>query len=515
MGKKGEFYRKLRDSIFGGEVIEQKDRAAPAPETKLPNEAPRGEREAQEGPPRLWQIGLDFGTCFCKVVCRDLINDKATVYIPNGAAHGDLPFLIPSGVSFDGRSLRASRETDAHYVDGRLCHLKLALEQVALGNYGAEVLQPFHEVLGSRDPDRLASLVRAGTVYLLGGILGDVRREIRLEDPSGSCGAAAENHIMVNMAIPVADAQIDVVWGAYQTALQTAWVLADKLAGHPEMELARLTRLMEQARGSTEPSVSKACKACYVYPEVFANIQVFARSRASESGVYLFSDTGAGTVDQCVFHFIRHDGNPHTMYYPGSLRNDARYSAMLDWVRQGQNYLRAYSAFVLRLGSAEIERVAAGEVPADRRPQELERWRRLKEANSPDPRLGKARQKVGRDLKSATQESLRDAKRKGCTPEQLGPIRIVFGGGGHCRVPYAEAVRDSCPGADVVGLPLPRDLDLRGGRERWMSRLAVAYGLSFPKQELAKFTYPNELRAPPPPRPIRREVSRRERPRDA
>ena len=101
----------------------------------------------------------------------------------------------------------------------------------------------------------------------------------------------------------------------------------------------------------------------------------------------------------------------------------------------------------------------------------------------------------------------------------------MFGGGGHCNDPYAQAVmtavrkdaatnprRRSDREAEVVGLPLPPDLDLRGGKERWMSRLAVAYGLSFQKEELAEFTYPKELRDRPV---VRRETRSWERPRNA
>ena len=505
MGNRGEFYRKLRDKVFGWVRPGQKERVAPIEQAERPRKAPSGEAGIRAIPSSTlesWQIGFDFGTCFCKVAYRDVVVDKARVYIPDAQEHGELPFLIPSAVAFDGRMLRPSREIAAHYVDGRLCHLKLALEQVALGNYGAAVLQPFREVLSPRTADDLASFVKASTIYLLGGILGNVRRQILRHGLSSSSGPAPESHASVNMAIPVADAQRPIVRDAYHASLQTAWGLADTLAGHPAMELLELTRLIERTRSSMNPRV---CGACFVYPEVFASIQVFVRSRSSLPGFYLFSDTGAGTVDQCICHFIRHDANPHTMYYPGPMKDNARYDAMLECIRKGQNYLRAYSAAVLPLGSAQIESLAAGQVPRDRRPRELERWRRLKESNSNDPRLQEARQQIARKLKDATHETVLAARCKGWRTAELGPIRIVFGGGGHCRDPYANAVRASIPGAKEVGLPHPSDLDLRGEKERWMTRLAVAYGLSFQKEELAKFTYPDELRDRPRPGAIASE----------
>jgi len=51
---------------------------------------------------------------------------------------------------------------------------------------------------------------------------------------------------------------------------------------------------------------------------------------------------------------------------------------------------------------------------------------------------------------------------------------------------------------DVVGLPLPHDLELKDTETRWMRRLSVAYGLSFEKSELAGFTYPKDISTPAP-----------------
>ena len=51
---------------------------------------------------------------------------------------------------------------------------------------------------------------------------------------------------------------------------------------------------------------------------------------------------------------------------------------------------------------------------------------------------------------------------------------------------------------DVVGLPIPNDLEIDGQKRRWMSRLSVAYGLSFVRADLADNIYPKDLRDPDP-----------------
>ena len=46
--------------------------------------------------PYFIQIGLDFGTSFSKCIIRDVMTDKAEVYVPPGVEDRELPFLIPS-----------------------------------------------------------------------------------------------------------------------------------------------------------------------------------------------------------------------------------------------------------------------------------------------------------------------------------------------------------------------------------------------------------------------------------
>jgi hypothetical protein len=51
---------------------------------------------------------------------------------------------------------------------------------------------------------------------------------------------------------------------------------------------------------------------------------------------------------------------------------------------------------------------------------------------------------------------------------------------------------------DVIGMPVPSDLELKSHETKWMRRLNVAYGLSFEKSELAPFTYPKDVSDPTP-----------------
>jgi hypothetical protein len=114
---------------------------------------------------------------------------------------------------------------------------------------------------------------------------------------------------------------------------------------------------------------------------------------------------------------------------------------------------------------------------------------------------------VAEQLVRGTKATLAFTKDKLFNKEQLKDIRVIFGGGGHSEHPYKNSVLInpfSCSlfkkpiHPDVVGLPIPPDLDLGNSQRRWMSRLAVAYGLSFERSDLVGFTYPKDVEPPEP-----------------
>lgn len=90
----------------------------------------------------------------------------------------------------------------------------------------------------------------------------------------------------------------------------------------------------------------------------------------------------------------------------------------------------------------------------------------------------------------------------------MNEIMLLFGGGGDCK-DYRDAVYDAFKShifqkdnePHIISLPisidlkLPHELDLEE-KALWRNRLSVAYGLSFFKDELAKYRYPNEIQMP-------------------
>lgn len=136
----------------------------------------------------------------------------------------------------------------------------------------------------------------------------------------------------------------------------------------------------------------------------------------------------------------------------------------------------------------------------------LEKWREKKEQGYRDRELMCARDWIAENLSEGTQTTLALAKKKLYVKDQLDDIKVIFGGGGDCDHPYRTAVMKPFRGQMfrtaitpiVVGLPVPRDLEINDSEIRWMKRLSVAYGLSFEKNELAGFTYPKNVNNPTP-----------------
>jgi hypothetical protein len=129
-------------------------------------------------------------------------------------------------------------------------------------------------------------------------------------------GLHKDDYMAVNLAVPVADAEHPQVNRLYQNVLCNAWALADQFKEHPAIDISEVERSVMDIINEENKSHSDIC---FIYPETSANVQGFVRSRVSRPGIYLFSDTGAGTVNQSVFIFLRNNDGEHLTYLHGSV----------------------------------------------------------------------------------------------------------------------------------------------------------------------------------------------------
>jgi len=401
------------------------------------------------------------------------MTNKAWVHIYSRSQDQEFPFLIPSALIIKNNKIFHVEDAGIHYPENGLYHLKNALILAVNGYLDHPLLVPYKNAVRLKKADQLPALVAACAVYFLAGIFGEIREQIR-ERFSGF-GTLPEDYMAINLAIPVEDAQQSKVNKLYQQILCESWELSDQLSGHPHIHLAELVSLRKKTHVN---EIHFLDEACFIYPEVSANVQGFVRSRVSSPGIYLISDTGGGTVDQSVFIFARGKHKEHLTYLAGR---------------------------VLPFGSSQIERRAT-EKCGKTDCLSLENWRERKERGEDYSELKEAQGWIFKKLSHGTEGTLALAKKKLFVKEQLNDIRVIFGGGGHCKYPYKTAVMHPFSGQlfsedlhpDVIGMPIPSDLELKGHEIKWMKRLSVAYGLSFEKSELAPFTYPKDVSEPKP-----------------
>ena len=330
MSKFGDLIKGIKEKVFGNEEqqktptenVSAKYNKAPlvgsgaAEKTEIAkgSTSVRKTKANRRANPYFVQIGFDFGTAYSKCVCRDVMTDKSWVHIPSNPADPELPFLIQTILIVEDDHLRHPSKLGNHYPDSGLYHLKLALEKIALQQWDDPALDSYRRFSKEADARLLASSVEATAIYFLAGALGDVKKKV--QERLAGFGDHPDDYIAVNLAVPVADAECPAVNTLYHSVLCHAWVLADQVAGHPPISVDELKFFLDSTRGNVSDAVRDAC---FIYPEVSANVQGFVRSRGSREGVYLFSDTGAGTVDQSVFIFNRQGHTEHLVYLHGSV----------------------------------------------------------------------------------------------------------------------------------------------------------------------------------------------------
>ena len=171
--------------------------------------------------PYLVQIGFDFGTSYCKCICRDVMIDKAWVHLPQKSRKQELPFLIPSTLVLRNGVIEHAGKHNIHYPENGLYHLKNALVKTALQDWDDPVFAPYKQHGGTVEGCRIAELVETCAVYFLAGAFGNIREEIRQRLPN--FGELKGDYMAINLAVPVADAERPTVNELFHNILCEAW----------------------------------------------------------------------------------------------------------------------------------------------------------------------------------------------------------------------------------------------------------------------------------------------------
>lgn len=417
--------------------------------------------------PYVFQIGFDFGTSFSKFVYRDLAKDKSFVFTDNTGEKTE--FLFSSSILYRNGVFAMNPQNQQYPEDG-LWHIKMAVAGVMQRERQTFVLEHFNKAAGLKQgSEAQRRFVKASCLFYLSRILRRVRNGI-IADFS-DFGKHEKDEMYVTMAIPVStfDENTEKV---FLDLLERAWALAiQKESLPPQATREEMEALLDM------DFVSDG--TCHVYPEVSANIHAFRSSPSAavnSTRIYLFTDVGAGTVDQCSFTCTR----------KGEVDKN--------------NY---FSAQIFNLGSGIIEERCVKFKKGNR-----ETWRYIKETKPNEKEIQSILSSVSKDLTNSTlgktlpqiKERLYDGN--GVTPLQSlhDNVYLVFSGGGDMDHPYhtgvINAMSDYIMNVDwrdrVISIGIPEDIQLPEGCKSWMKRLYVAYGLSLHYDDLPKNMFPDE-----------------------
>jgi len=457
---------KLRKNLFASsesnvpkkKVPEQKPKATPKPKSNA--KAMKPQREAY-----YIQIGFDFGTSFSKCIIRDIGFDRAKVFVPAKPADEALPFLLPTTLRLHGIKLSTAPANGNSYGRHCLPFIKMALASTAQGSLRATCLTPYQTACDAKGW-RLNDFVMAGAVFYLAELFGEIDEHIKKEFPG--FGEMEGDQQFINVAIPIFQKSNRNIEIAFNKAVKIAWEVRHVLRDRKRVEVSELMKLVSEYQDAKNKTVEDG--APFLYPEISAGLQVYAKSNAFPEGIYLFSDTGAGTVDQAVFTYHKN----------------------------GFSFLEA---MVSPLGSSEIEAFASQHSKRD-----IEELRCMKEnGEKNDNALDLARCHLARRVQQKTTQLVSDTMQyKLYLKDQMQKSTLLFSGGGHCLFPYEVGVQDVFKGRplfkkkvhpkkygmlDLHDLEFPWNAD----RDKWINRLHVAYGLSFPDYELEKVKLPDEI----------------------
>jgi len=501
--------------------------------------------------PYVFQIGFDFGTAYSKCVIRDLNRDEAFVYIPKISINDNMPFLFPSAIHFENGffSTYQSKLKFFEHEDQQLNYLKLALEGSANGT-NKDILDKYEkraQTVGF-ETNEFAFLA---TVFFLAKSISEIVNHIKFK--TKDYGKNDCDMIAINMCIPVYCANEIIIKSKFSEALNCAWELSNNLHQRDKISIQDLEKLTKKFSNSCVKSED----LCYLYPEVSANMHGFVRSRVSKPGTYLFSDIGAGTVDQCIFIFDKTDKIDKVAYisakvFPlGSSMIERKsfenfYSLPLnkqEIILSNLNTILSNTKKNLKhkycelvdiifpdkqnedLNDSKIKSILLHSLQIIKENRELFDIKSNKalskktthfknnktiiinternstkhnlEINAIDDLLYLIIDAIGdikKNLDINTSQNFQKALQKN---PNLNTIKLIFGGGGNTPVPYEEAVKYAFHSVGNTKLPqiltLPKPADL-DAKDHWMPRLSVAYGLSYNRFDLHKIILPHDIK---------------------
>lgn len=481
---------------FGKEASKDKDSSGRTPESERrsgssepPLESVTGEvvtsqddSEARSAstPVRYITIGFDLGTSCTKIVVRDPFGLDSPSYLVDFEEYGDpsIRYLLPSRLYLDkdGRARLGERQAES----------SISEIKVRLMHHAGEPV-PGHP--DARPRDLAALYVACGLRY--------TRRWFRRT----YADIYGQDHIewQFNLGIPAASHDDQEVCATFEKVARVAWGLSLE-------EGSTLERAKEAFHATEEGSFDPGIEDynVNVVPEVAAQVAGYAQSSLRRPGLHMLVDVGAATLDVAGFILTDDEGEDRYSILTAAVHSLGAYQLE----QERAEYLKQLGRTILEAGAYEkwahemAQRCGdpMRNVPSDMReyfPSSVRDRVEFSGDGIPDQtfekRCFKALYAVIDDLKQNRDPNSKKWK-------QGLPI-FLTGGGQHIRV-YRSALKRLNDWRDrfmkvspfeVKTLPSLQNLDAPHLRENDAHRFSVAYGLSFPIDDIGTIRPPHEI----------------------
>jgi len=230
-------------------------------------------------------VGLDFGTAFTKVMLRNTTIDE--LHALRFVHEGREELFLPSVLYLRDGAILHPIGIDCGQGLPTIPYLKMALAEKCRRTTD-RWLRLATRANGGELSFAVGDYIEALTGYFLFPIVQQALLSIKTRWPDYQ--SHPKDQVFFQMSIPAEDVQEEKVLDTFKKCL--FWAVEKATKGGYESDLAK----MADAINSQQP-----LQDCFFIAEVTANVMVYRRSREGRSGLYLFVDVGAGTVDLSVF----------------------------------------------------------------------------------------------------------------------------------------------------------------------------------------------------------------------
>lgn len=439
------------------------------------------------------RIGLDFGTSSIKAAYRteDEQTDR-TIPLPIGTGKGIDRYIANPALRIEGNSFRFITERTIDDLSWKRC-LSCRSGGDLVCNAGLErcpLKKAINHIPELRDMHILDAVLFCASIYL-GYALKHVDA-ILTKDLKKNFGAE-EYRCFIHMCVPIGDLEK----GSCRLAFQDALTLADQMFGLNAFadgsgDIASLLVHWNECRKLPVMLEDSSKRRSRVFPEVYAEMASYAKSKVAKPGTYILIDIGAGTVDVNVFKWVR------------------------------ANRTSVWSAYCDGTGVLALQEQII-DLLADYKDQAIESCRQQMEVCE-FPDMNKlSRLSAGRQERAELQKTLTDAYEQFCSKlatrskqtwsaawhkrgigawNQLG---IFIGGGGSALKGLGDRLLEGIDNSilnsiSVEPLPLPDKDDFEKPRAmpaREFHRVSVAYGLTVANEFDGPTTHPKDVKPIP------------------